>query len=169
MTSTPFDSLPDSARIWINAADRDLSTREQGQIKDLLVDFIAGWSSHGRKVEGSAAILADRFVVIAAYIPGGDVSGCGIDASVHALAGIAEATGFTWAPALDVFYRQDGGIRQVDRMTFSDLAAHGHVAPDTIVYDPSLTTLGEWRSKGFELPARNAWHSRVFRFESEAV
>ncbi|MGA7307025.1 MAG: hypothetical protein WBW88_19300, partial [Rhodothermales bacterium] len=63
MTSTPFDSLPDSARIWINAADRDLSTREQGQIKDLLVDFIAGWSSHGRKVEGSAAILADRFVV----------------------------------------------------------------------------------------------------------
>lgn len=163
------DKIPDSARIWINPSNRELTAEEQEQILDAISDFIASWSSHGRKVVAEAAIVDDRFVVTAAHVPGGDVSGCGIDASVHALGGIAESLGFEWAPALDVFFRNDEGVVQVDRGTFARLASRGEVTSETIVFDTSLTTMGDWRSGRFEIPARQSWHGRVYRFEIEAV
>jgi len=163
------DSLPDSARVWINPTNRGLTPEEQKVVLQALSDFIATWSSHGRKVVAEAVIAADRFVITAGHVPGGDVSGCGIDASVHALGGIAQALDFGWAPALDVFFRLDDQVTQTDRGAFSKLASNGAVTPDTIVYDTSLTTLGDLRRGGFELPARRSWHGRVFRFVTEAA
>ena len=163
------ESLPDSARIWINPVNRNLTSEEQGRILESLSKFVANWSSHGRKVVAEAAIAADRFVITAAHVPGGDVSGCGIDASVHALSGIANDLNFEWASALDVFFKLENVVRQADRATFSKLALRGTVSPDTMVYDTSLTTLGDLRQGRFELPARQSWHGRVFRFESETV
>jgi hypothetical protein len=142
---------------------------EQTAVLEALSGFIETWSSHGRKVVAEALIAADRFVITAAHVPGGDVSGCGIDASVHALGSIAHAFDFGWAPALDVLFRLDDEVRQADRATFSKLASQGAVTPDTIVYDTSLTTLGDLRRGGFELPARRSWHGRVFRFVNEPV
>lgn len=169
MPSRLFDPLPDSARIWIHASDRDLSAEEQAGTIEALHAFIAGWSSHGRKVEGMASIVKNRFVIIGAYVPGGDISGCGIDASVHALSGIAEEVGFGWAPALDVFFARDGRVEQADRIAFAEMASRGDVTPDTMVYDTSLTTLDQWRSEGFERLARTSWHGRVFRLQTETV
>ncbi|HEY5564211.1 MAG TPA: hypothetical protein VIL33_01385 [Rhodothermia bacterium] len=163
------DSLPDSARVWINPTNRGLTPEEQKAVLEALSDFIATWSSHGRKVVAEAVIAADRFVITAGHVPGGDVSGCGIDASVHALQSIAQTLEFGWAPALDVFFKLDDKVAQTDRGTFSKLASNGAVTPDTIVYDTSLTTLGDLRRQGFELPARQSWHGRVFRFVTEAV
>lgn len=168
MKST-FNSLPDSARIWINPAGRTLTGAEQDRILDLLREFIRDWSSHGRKVIAEVAVLADRFIVTAAYVEGGDVSGCGIDASVHALSDIADAVGLTWASALHVFFRRGDGVEEVDRSTFAKLASEGTVTPDTIVYDVSITTLGELRQEKFELPARRSWHARAFRFEAQTA
>lgn len=164
-----FGTLPDSARIWINPADRNLTPEEQEQVLARMTDFVGAWSSHGRTVVAEAAVVADRFVVTAAHVPGGDVSGCGIDASVHALSGIADALGFDWAPALDVFFRAGGVVEQTNRPAFASLASRGSVTPDTVVYDTSLTTLGDWREGRFELPARQSWHGRVFRFETETA
>lgn len=163
------NELPDSARIWINPANRNLTHDEQARVLDALSEFLATWSSHGRKVVAEAAIIGDRFVVTAAHVPDGDVSGCGIDASVHALGGIAESLGFEWAPALDVFFKSDEGVAQADRSTFARLASRGDVTSETIVFDTSLTTMGDWRRGRFEVPARRSWHGRVFRFETEAA
>jgi hypothetical protein len=164
MSEHLFESLPDAARLWINAADRNLTSEEQRNVLDALGDFISDWSSHGRKVEGEVMILRDRFIVVAAHIPGGDVSGCGIDASVHALGGISRALGFDWAPALDIFFEHDGLVKQVDRGSFSHLAGTGQVDLETIVFDVSLSTLGQFRQGAFARPAHESWHGRVFNF-----
>lgn len=164
-----FDSHPDDARIWINAVDRDLDAAEKVLVERALTDFMAGWSSHGRKVEGSVAIVEDRFIVVAAHIPGGDISGCGIDASVHALAGVAESIGFGWAYVLDVFFELDGVATQTDRARFAQMVSEGEVTSDTIVYDTSLTTVGEWRNGAFKIPAKRSWHARAFRLSPAEV
>lgn len=168
MKENLFSGLPDDARIWINAADRDLTIAEQRDVLVTLSTFIDGWSSHGHKVVAEAALVKDRFAVIAAHIPGGDVSGCGIDASVHALAELAGSLGFGWASALSIFFDAGGRVRQTDRATFSSLAEAGSVSLDTVVFDLSLATLGAWRQGQFEVPARQSWHGRVFRFAVEA-
>ncbi len=167
--ATVFDDFPDDARLWINPVDRDLTDDEQERILEELEAFIGSWSSHGRKVLGKAAIVAGRFILIAAYIPGGDVSGCGIDASVHALGDIAQRIGFDWVSGLDVMYLADDKVRQADRLTFARLAEEGHVMSETVVFDFSHMTLGDMRRVGFGIPAGQSWHGRIFRFQTAPV
>jgi hypothetical protein len=58
-----------------------------------------------------------------------------------------------------VFYRgKKGAIEAVDRERFTALSAEGKINRKTRVFDPTVTTLGEWRAR-FELDAAQSWHS----------
>ena len=58
-----------------------------------------------------------------------------------------------------VFYRgRKGAIECVDRERFTALSAEGKINRKTRVFDPTVTTLGEWRAR-FELDAGESWHS----------
>jgi hypothetical protein len=58
-----------------------------------------------------------------------------------------------------VFYRgENDAIQSVDRERFSALGAEGKIQPSTSVFDPTVTSLGEWRAR-FELEASQSWHA----------
>ena len=60
-----------------------------------------------------------------------------------------------------IFYRdKQGEIRAVSRDDFGEAAARGEVDADTQVFDLSVTTLGEWRSR-FSSRAGDSWHSAL--------
>lgn len=164
-TATPtLESLPDEARVWIYPVDRDLTAAVQETIIERMHPFLSDWQSHGRRVRGAAAILYGRFVVVAATLDApGDISGCGIDASVHALQPVADALGIRFCNPLDVHYRAaSGSIVSVDRLKFKQAVAGGLVDGGTAVYNTTLQTLGELRTRGIEVPARESWHARAF-------
>jgi hypothetical protein len=162
--NTLFPTLSDDARCWIYTAERTLTNDEQTALLDKLQSFFTGWTSHQRPVEGHAVILQDRFVILAAALSAGDISGCGIDKSVHLVEAAAEEMGFAWVSPLHVFYRDaDGAVQHTARPVFRRLVQNGTVTADTTVFDVSLTTLGPLRQGTFELPAGNSWHAHVFR------
>ena len=157
-------SLPDSARIWIYAADRTLDESEGKRLVEFLESFCAEWRYHGRKVNSAAAVLNGRFAVLAGVTAEGDISGCGIDSSVHALERAAAELSLQWLPGLYVHFREsNGSIRSVTRPNFRALAASGDVGPATPVFDLSVDSLGALRAGMFEQPAGSTWHGRVFR------
>lgn len=157
-----FEDIPDNARLWVIAADRTLSNDEQGRVSDLLTSFFSRWKSHGRDVIGRATVLHDRFIVIAAYVPGSDVSGCGIDSSVRELDSIAGEIGFDRVPVLDILYHNGRQVRSVDRATFAALARSGEVSKNTAVFDTSLSSVADWKKGRFERPISESWHAGVF-------
>lgn len=162
--------LPDDARIWIYVADRTLSEVESHSLLEHLDAFCAGWRSHGRPVSSAATLIEGRFAVIAGEIPGGDISGCGIDSSVHALNRAAEELEFGWLPGLAVQFRgEDGTIRSVSRPEFRKMAASGEIDARTLVFDVSISTLGMLRAGKLEQPAGSTWHTPVFRLMESAV
>jgi hypothetical protein len=60
-----------------------------------------------------------------------------------------------------VYYRdRDGHLQSVTRDEFSDLAAKGEINGDTEVYDLSVTSLNEWRSR-FRSRAADSWHAAL--------
>ncbi len=167
-----FPSLPDEARCWIYVADRPLTDAEQASLLDHLNTFFGGWASHGRPVHGAAACLEGRFLAVAGMLArdAGSISGCGIDASVHAVEEAAQQLGLTWSSPLLVFYRDtDGTINSLPRSVFKKLVADGTVTAETRVFDVSLMTLGQLRNGAFEKPAGSSWHARVFRIPQPAV
>lgn len=159
-----FPELPPTARIWIYGADQALSPSERDRLIDRLRPFLEDWRSHGRSVRGRAALLEDRFLVVAADLPEGDISGCGIDASVHAVEEAGRMAGRSWLSALTIFFRDDEGvIRAASRPEFRRAVRAGSITGETSVFDLTPGTLGEFRSAGLERPAASTWHGRVFR------
>lgn len=167
----PFSTLPDAARLWIYAADRPLTSPEQQALRERLERFLSNWTSHGRPVEGAAEVRDGRFVLLAAHLPaGGDVSGCGIDASVHVLSEAAEAMGLAWLPALHVFYRNEAGaVESASRLAFKQKAEAGDVDAATPVFDVGLDTLAALRAGRFEQPAAESWHADAFPLAAPAL
>lgn len=162
--------LPDSARIWIYVADRRLSAHESSRLLEYLDSFCANWQSHGRQVSSAAALFEDRFAVVAGVIPGGDISGCGIDASVHALERAADELNVGWMSGLMVHFRDgNGNVRSVSRPEFRRLVQIGELGSGTIVFDLSILTLGTLRAGKLEQPAGSTWHARVFRLSGTAA
>jgi len=165
-----FPALPDNARVWIYVSDRHLSASEQDRLLESLRPFLAQWTSHSRRVIGEALILDERFLVVAATLEEGDISGCGIDKSTHAVEEAGQALGITWMSGLTLLYRDQAGVVQaVSRPEFRDLVRRGVVDADTRVFDTSLTTLAELRNGNLEKPAGASWHSRTFQIPEAAT
>lgn len=161
---TDFASLPAQARLWIYAADRPLSEAVQNQLLARLDLFLATWKSHGRDVMGAATIYADQFLMLGAYLTNGEISGCGIDASVHQIESLAKDTGFSWASPLLIYYRNaEGEVCITPRNRFRQAIQSLEVNGDTFVFDLALQTIGDLHTTGFEKMAANAWHARIFR------
>lgn len=168
--STLFTSLSQDARIWIYPVDKHLSPSEATSILESLNLFIQNWQSHGRKVTAEATILYNRFIVLGAEIPEAEISGCGIDASVHALETIGNRSGFSLLSGLTIFYKDaEGAIQHGARSEFRAKVRNGEVTADTIVIDPSITQISQLKEGAFEQPASESWHATVFRIPSETI
>lgn len=169
MSLQAFSSFPDKSRLWIYGADRRLTSSEQATIQDRLDTFIDEWQSHGRPVDGKSIVVEDRFLLIAAVVRGGDISGCGIDSSTHEIDTLAGDLGIEWLPALTIFYRSASGkIKGVSRPDFRQRVREGAITRETGIFDLSIETLGDLRESGFEQPAGSSWHAMVFRIPEAA-
>ncbi len=161
--TTTFSALPDSARLWVFPFDRALTPADSRRLTTTIETFIATWTSHGRPVEAAAEIRDDHFLLVAAQIPGGDVSGCGIDALLHALTSVLADSGAQLASGLAVAFRNAAGRVEVwSRQAFKEAAREGRVSPETPVFDASLTLLKALRGGAFEQPAGDTWLARFF-------
>ena len=159
-----FDKLPDAANVWIYTASRPLQDSEKREIMDSLAGFFSEWQSHGRRVAGQAEFVGDRFLLIGAHIPDGDISGCGIDASSRAANIALDLDDVQWVDNLHVAFRRGAGdIQVVSRPMFREYVQNGQVEEDTSVFDLSVTTVSDVRSGRFEKPFRDSWHASYFQ------
>jgi hypothetical protein len=172
--------MSDDTRLWVYALDRELTSDEQERVRGVLDAFLTEWQSHGTPVEGAYDIIEGRFVVLAGATADG-VSGCSTDSSVRVIKQIEADMGVGAFDRTLVFFRDGAGkVVAVSRADFQDLVAQGHVTPDTIVFDNTVTTVGhvtpdtivfdntvttvgDLRSGRFETRFDRSWHGRVFQ------
>jgi hypothetical protein len=80
-----FESLEDSARIWIYQSSRKFTETEKSTISTTLEAFTHSWVAHGNPLKTSFAILYDQFIVLATDENFNEASGCSIDSSVRVI------------------------------------------------------------------------------------
>lgn len=61
----PFESLPETARVWIYQSNRSFSAEELLEIETKLRAFVEEWTAHGIGLEASYQIRYNRFIVLA--------------------------------------------------------------------------------------------------------
>ncbi|MEQ9103625.1 MAG: hypothetical protein RIE53_02895 [Rhodothermales bacterium] len=158
---TLFEHLPDDSHCWLYAASHSLTEAEVRSLLTALEPFQDAWTTHGRRVQSGATVVDNRLLVLAAHVPDGDMSGCGIDKSLHALDAFAAQAGFSWVSGLMVVYRTpSGALETVSRAAFADMAVRGTVDAQTPVVDLSVRSLGDLREHGVERSAGTSWHAK---------
>ena len=161
MPIVPFETLPDDARVWVFGTDRALSATEAARLLDVVDAHLARGAAHGTPLASARDWRGDHFLTIAVDQRTAGASGCSIDALFHQLQDLERSLGASIVGGGRIFYRDaTGAVRATDRSAFGELADRSELTLDTTVFDPTVTTLGSWRS-GFERRASESWHAQL--------
>jgi hypothetical protein len=158
----PFTSLPAHARLWIFAAERPLAADEQDRLLGAVDEFLDGWKAHGEPLAAARDLRYGQFLFVAVDESNAGASGCSIDAMVRSLVTLERELGLELVNHGPVLYRTEQGIARADRPRFAALARQGTVTPETMVFNNTLTRIGELEEGRWEVPASEAWHGRAF-------
>jgi hypothetical protein len=169
MPVVPFDQLPGDARLWVFAAERPLSSAEAESLLAVVDQFLAHWKAHGAPLTAGRDWRYDRFLLVGVDEASADASGCSIDAMVRQLQQLETALGVSILDHAPVLFRRGNAIERLPRPQFAELARQGAVSPDTVVFNNSLTRVGDVREGKWETPARASWHGRAFNLTSPVV
>ncbi|MEP6905231.1 MAG: hypothetical protein ABI875_04060 [Gemmatimonadales bacterium] len=163
MLLTPFDEFPNTARVWVYGVDSNLDEKGQATLLTEVDNYLTQWTAHGVPLSAAREWSYDRFLTVAVDQNRAGASGCSIDGLFHTLKALESQIGAAIVTSGLIFFREiDGRIRSVTRDEFTELGAAGKVNGDTEVFDPSVTTLGEWRSR-FRSRAADSWHGSLLQ------
>jgi hypothetical protein len=162
MARTTFDTLPADARLWIFAAERDLNPQEREFLLGTVDNFLDHWQAHGHPLTNARDLRHNRFLLIAVDEAAAGASGCSIDALVRDIKRVEASLGLALIDHGPVLFREGETIARVPRDEFSDLARAGRVTPQTIVFNNTLTRVGDVRAGRWEVPASQSWHGTAF-------
>ena len=154
MPRVPFPSLPDTARLWIFAAERALTTSERDALLHDVDAFLDAWAAHRVPLTCARDWRHDRFLLVAVDEAAAGVSGCSIDALVHRLREHERRLGIALLDNGPVLYRRGEEIVRVPRREFRALVEQEAVSAETAVFDNTLQTVGALRGGRWEAAHR---------------
>lgn len=148
MPVVSFDSLPDSARVWIFGADQRLSEDAATALMRDVGDHLADWKAHGEPLTVGSQLIDDRFLVVAVDQSTAGASGCSIDGLFRVLQAVQSRLGTNLVGGGRLFYRDgQGQVQCAPRADLDELRASGAITKDTVVFDTTITDLGTFRRK----------------------
>ena len=168
MPLVQIDVLPDDARTWVFGADKTINAPASDTLLKEVDGFLSQWHAHGSPLTVGRDWKYGRFLTVAVDQSTAGASGCSIDGLFRTLKGLEPKLGASLVTSGLIFFRDEkGGIQSVDRDQFTMLGAEGKIPSDTRVFDPTVTTLREWRAR-FELNAEDSWHAKLLRKKQPA-
>lgn len=155
----PFESLPDSSRVWIYQANRSFTEQELQEISTKLDNFIERWTAHGANLEASYEIKYKRFITIALDQQINAATGCSIDASVQFIQQLEKEYEVDLLDKMNVSYKQGEFVAYKSLTDFRKMAKEKAVSPNTIVFNNLVNNKAEYLAD-WEVPASESWHKR---------
>ncbi len=154
----PFDTLENTARVWIYQSARKFTEAERLTISETLSAFTQEWVAHGNALKTSFKIFYDQFIVLAADESFNEASGCSIDGSIRVIKQIDQQYMLNLFDRKKVAFKK-GSIEVVDLSELSKTRTEGIWQDNTLVFNNVVTVKGELETKWI-LPANQTWLKR---------
>lgn len=153
---TAFEQMPPDARVWVYAANRKLDAAEQAEITARAGVFVTGWTAHQHQLKASFAILHDVFFVLMVDENFNEVSGCGIDKSVHFMKELDQQYDLNLFNRLQIELLTDKGVLLTGKQKLSVMLQEGEVNEQTIMFNKNVTDKHMFDTQ-FRLPLSKSW------------
>ena len=158
---TPFEQMPNHARVWIYQADRTFSEQEKAEMEQHLKTFVDQWTVHSKDLKASAKVFPDRFVVISVDENHNMASGCSIDASVRFVQELEKHYNLNLFVRTDVAYLDGDIVKTAPLKSLKQQVTEGNIKEETTVFNNLVANIGELNEK-WQTPAKDTWLSRYF-------
>ena len=155
----PFETLPESSRVWIYQANRSFTDEEKQEIEERLQRFIDQWTAHGANLQASFEMRYNRFIIIALDQKMNAATGCSIDESVKFIQQLESDYNVDLLDKMNVSYKQGEFVAYKTLTDFRKMAKDRAVSPKTIVFNNLVNNKAEYLSD-WEVPASESWHKR---------
>lgn len=155
----PFETLPESSKVWIFQANRSFTDVEQEEIKQKLEAFIEQWTAHGANLKASYDFRYKRFIILALDQKMNAATGCSIDESVRFIQQLEKEYNVDLLDKMNVSYKQGEFVAYKTLIDFRKMAKDKAVSPNTIVFNNLVNNKAEYLSD-WEVPASESWHNR---------
>jgi hypothetical protein len=161
MPIVPFAALPDDARVWVFAAAAPVTGEGEVALLAHVDRFLASWAAHGVPLRCARDWRDQRFLAVGVDQSVVGASGCSIDGMFRTLRTLEPTLGTSLLGGGRVFWRAAGGtVATAERFEFGERAAREGVGAATPVFDTTVTTAGDWRTR-FERPLGESWHAQL--------
>lgn len=156
---SPIETLPNSSRIWIHQAGRELTLEQVETISENLNVFCSQWAAHGAGLQASFAVENNRFVILAVNEGIASASGCSIDSSTHELKLIGQKLSVDFFDRTKIAFIEKGAIVDFSLSDLKKLFAEGGLNENSVTFNTLVTTLGEWREQ-WQVKVADCWLKR---------
>ncbi|MEM9648564.1 MAG: ABC transporter ATPase [Bacteroidota bacterium] len=154
-----FQSLPDTARIWIYQSNRSFSDEELTEVQQALTNFLTEWTAHGSALQAGFEMKYKRFIVIGLDQSNASASGCSIDASVHFIQSLEQKYKVELLDRMNVSFKQGEYVAYKSLKDFKKMAKDKAISKNTTVFNNLVANKLEYLEH-WEIPAGESWHSR---------
>ncbi len=138
-----FPDFHPQSRVWIYQPNRPLTDADKNYILESGATFAKNWTAHNLQLKAAVDILHGFFVAIIVDETMNDVSGCGIDKSVHFMQETGAKLGIDFFDRLNIAYLQNENIQTAHQAELKKLLAEGTIKADTPVFINTIQSLAE--------------------------
>ena len=155
-------ALDPASRVWIYAADRELTYEELETARELLFPFLEEWTSHSRSLLTYGNVFHKRFLALFVDETLAPASGCSIDSSARFVQTLSQRLGVDFFQRDYVFSLQNDEVKP---WKLSHLKSHfeaGAFENDTLFFDHLVNTKEAFLKKWL-VPLNDSWIKRFVR------
>ena len=155
----PFETLPDTARLWIFQGEKEFSQEELTIISSKLELLTSGWSAHGQPLRASFEIRENHFIVLAVDESFHQASGCSIDSSVHLIREIGNLIGQDLFKRDSASFKLGDNIQMVKISNLKTALKEGLWNENTLTFNTLVQTKAQL-SNDWLIAAKDTWLKR---------
>lgn len=158
---TPFDEMPDSARIWVYQASTSIDSKQSETIDKRLEVFLKTWAAHGAPLKSAHNILHNQFLVLAVDESFNMASGCSIDASVAVVKKLSEELNIDFFDRSRLYFLIGDEIKESSIADIKNDIKEGKIKEETLTFNNLVPTVGDFRDQWLT-PVNSSWLKRYF-------
>ena len=160
--TTPFDLMPDNARVWVYQSQRALSSAEQETITKNTNAFLEQWAAHGKELKTSFEIRYDGILIIAVYESFNQATGCSIDASVAFMKAIDAEYQLDLFDRTKIAFIFNGQIVIESLSTLKAKVESGELPSTAVLVNNAVSSKKELDEQ-WKQPVLESWVNRYFK------
>jgi hypothetical protein len=155
-----FENMPETSRIWIYQANRNISEIEKIEINQFLSHKIPAWAAHGASLLASFTIIKNRFVIIALDESQNGASGCSIDASSNWFKELGQKFSIDFFDR-NLIYLAENELVTTDIPKIKEAVLTEKLTPSTIIFNNMVSNIAEMK-QNWQTEASKSWVKRYF-------